>query len=483
MSRGFRIAELAKRSGTPKETIHYYLRIGLLRKPKKTSRNMAYYDETHVEQLQLIKRLRTESYLPLSVIKKILKEGKLAESTRKIDLAGDLFGQGAKTEFEPLTKAQLAERVSVCQERIERWEQSGLLLPEPSADDRAYGWEDLRVAEILAHAEEEAGDEAGEFLLDRFALMESHLTDLVRAEAAQFFSSIIATRDPKMAWQLLTGGRDTVGRYLAVARVRRLRLEIEALLVEVQGALQNEAEENAIVLSAHQRHAGVDEARATLVARHEVSPHEIEPVRALLEHMVQQGDYEDALDVFNRLEPLMQDDEGVRYRVAESMIELGKWDDAFQILTPLDTAGRAKQTTLDLLLAIAILGRLRDRLVAAASSSVEVIGDLVDGLSHLYAARAATALEAPLEAMRIRFLLGRLETGMPQFLGRGKSGRKELRSVIQDVAALRDSSDDPGLGVLDRLELQAVEILAHRTQNPKERLALQTRAAEISAGR
>ncbi len=55
---------------------------GLLRKPKKTSRNMAYYDESHIEQLKLIKRLRTESYLPLHVIKKVLKEGKLGTSAR-----------------------------------------------------------------------------------------------------------------------------------------------------------------------------------------------------------------------------------------------------------------------------------------------------------------------------------------------------------------------------------------------------------------
>ena len=100
MARGFRIAELSRRAETPKETIHYYLRIGLLKKPRKTSKNMAYYDDSHVEQLKLIRRLRAESYLPLSVIKKVLKEGKLAESTRKIDLAGDLFGQGAKTEKE-----------------------------------------------------------------------------------------------------------------------------------------------------------------------------------------------------------------------------------------------------------------------------------------------------------------------------------------------------------------------------------------------
>src|SRR5687767_1992192 len=126
-AQGIRIAELARRSGTSKETIHFYLREGLLRKPKKTSRNMAYYDESHVEQLKLIKRLRTESYLPLHVIKRVLKEGKLGTSARSLDLAGELLGQGARTEFEPLTRRELAERTGLSEKRIAELEDANLV--------------------------------------------------------------------------------------------------------------------------------------------------------------------------------------------------------------------------------------------------------------------------------------------------------------------------------------------------------------------
>src|SRR5687767_1412769 len=122
---GIRIAELARRSGTSKETIHFYLREGLLKKPKKTSRNMAYYDESHVEQLKLIKRLRTESYLPLNVIKKVSKEGKLGTSARQLDLAGELFGQNARAEFEPLTRKALSERTGISEKRIADYEAAG----------------------------------------------------------------------------------------------------------------------------------------------------------------------------------------------------------------------------------------------------------------------------------------------------------------------------------------------------------------------
>lgn len=40
-----KIGELMRRTGTSKETIHHYLREGLLRKPHKTKGNVANYEE------------------------------------------------------------------------------------------------------------------------------------------------------------------------------------------------------------------------------------------------------------------------------------------------------------------------------------------------------------------------------------------------------------------------------------------------------
>src|SRR5687767_2184065 len=196
---GIRIAELARRSGTSKETIHFYLREGLLKKPKKTSRNMAYYDESHVEQLKLIKRLRTESYLPLHVIKKVMKEGKLASSARNLDLAGELFGQGARTEFEPLTREDLAERTKLSEERIAAYEEAGLLRPKLVGKTKHYGHEDVRVAELLHTAEVEAGPGGEPLVLERFQILERHMSELVRDEVAHFFSRVVSEGDPRRA--------------------------------------------------------------------------------------------------------------------------------------------------------------------------------------------------------------------------------------------------------------------------------------------
>lgn len=69
-----KISELARRTNTSKETIHHYIREGLLRKPRKTKGNVANYNEGYVERLLIIKELREHYFLPLPEIKKVLKQ-------------------------------------------------------------------------------------------------------------------------------------------------------------------------------------------------------------------------------------------------------------------------------------------------------------------------------------------------------------------------------------------------------------------------
>ncbi len=72
--RAMKISELTKRTGVSKETIHHYIREGLLRKPRKTGKNTADYSEVYIRKVRLIKELRDNYFLPLPIIKKIMKE-------------------------------------------------------------------------------------------------------------------------------------------------------------------------------------------------------------------------------------------------------------------------------------------------------------------------------------------------------------------------------------------------------------------------
>lgn len=72
----YRMADLVEMAGVPRETIHYYMREGLLPKPVKSARNMAWYNDSHVEQLHLIRSLQEEQLLPLKAIKALLNDPK-----------------------------------------------------------------------------------------------------------------------------------------------------------------------------------------------------------------------------------------------------------------------------------------------------------------------------------------------------------------------------------------------------------------------
>ena len=69
------IGELSKRTGLSTQTIHYYLKEGLLPDPVKTSKTWAYYTYDHVERINMIKNLKERYFFPLKVIKGIRGRG------------------------------------------------------------------------------------------------------------------------------------------------------------------------------------------------------------------------------------------------------------------------------------------------------------------------------------------------------------------------------------------------------------------------
>lgn len=61
MNKQIRISALSALAGVSTSTIHYYVKEGLLPRPLKSGKTMAYYSDEHLERLQLIIRLRQEN--------------------------------------------------------------------------------------------------------------------------------------------------------------------------------------------------------------------------------------------------------------------------------------------------------------------------------------------------------------------------------------------------------------------------------------
>lgn len=75
-----RIGELVTVSGVTRETIHFYLREGLLPPPRKVNARVSYFGPEHLARLQVIQRMR-QAHLPLTLIRKQLEvaEGQPAD--------------------------------------------------------------------------------------------------------------------------------------------------------------------------------------------------------------------------------------------------------------------------------------------------------------------------------------------------------------------------------------------------------------------
>lgn len=116
--KGLKMRELTKATGLPKSTILHYIAQGLLPKPTRTSRNMAFYDPACVERAKYIKTVQGTYAFPLEKIKKILSsrdEGK--DTTALVELHAVVFGAPGGEVFDEkvfrratgLTRRQLSE--------------------------------------------------------------------------------------------------------------------------------------------------------------------------------------------------------------------------------------------------------------------------------------------------------------------------------------------------------------------------------------
>lgn len=147
-----KISELVKQTGVPKETIHYYIREGLLRKPKKNGKNVANYTENYIDQIRLIKGLRDNYYLPLSVIKKILRRIKKQSRTRQsaLQLLSEYFRPIDQFVTKEITGREVfLAATGMGSKWLDKMEEWGILRAEKKNSQLSYSIEDVIIGKLL----------------------------------------------------------------------------------------------------------------------------------------------------------------------------------------------------------------------------------------------------------------------------------------------------------------------------------------------
>ncbi len=216
-----RMGELSRRSGVPASTIKYYMREGLLPGATvATTRNSALYDPALVDNLERIKRMQEEQFLPLWRIKEVLSakaDGRLETVVGVVDRA---FARPGKRR--PVRRSTLLAR-GVSAAELDELTRRGLFAPgELLTGDDA----ELAGALVAAH-------QAG--LTERLDVVE--VLDRYRAAVRRLVNAELDI----FAGHILGGAGDQLGEQTARAleiserlvRILRRRL----LLPELQGAV------------------------------------------------------------------------------------------------------------------------------------------------------------------------------------------------------------------------------------------------------
>jgi DNA-binding transcriptional MerR regulator len=218
-----RMAELAARSGVARETIHFYLREGLLPRPEKGGRTVAYYGEEHLNRLKLIRHLREDKYLPIAEIRRLL-ESPAAESD--LDVLADvlhIIPTGDEGAAPPSADAR-----AVAAER-------GLLGPRSAAGFAQAPREDatdLAERRVLAVVDQALGldEETKKLTLADITACAPALTELVGREAVLFFDAMFESGDVVGSIRALRAGRPAVARFIAAYRDLLLRRIVDEIL-------------------------------------------------------------------------------------------------------------------------------------------------------------------------------------------------------------------------------------------------------------
>ncbi len=146
-----KMRDLIKRTGVSRESIHYYIREGMLPDIEKPSPNQAIYTEEHVERILFIKKLQEKHYLPIPLIKKVLNwqvDSPFDENL--LDIKSDYFmivdnflpqeieGEEAFREFTGISADRLAD-----------FEGYGIITSEKKSGNKVYSHDSIKTGKLI----------------------------------------------------------------------------------------------------------------------------------------------------------------------------------------------------------------------------------------------------------------------------------------------------------------------------------------------
>jgi DNA-binding transcriptional MerR regulator len=220
-----KMSELAEASGVSAGTIKHYLREGLLPEPVRTSRNMAYYPPEFVERVRLIKRLQEQRFMPLKVIRRMLRDDP-QRTQALIELEDRVLETAMAGEEKRISASELHRRYEIPREVIRRLVELDVLTP----NSRGYSPSDVKIVEAICRFRAGGYDERIGFTVYDTLRYKSALEGLVKEEVEILLQRLAEEMDADRAVELVEAGAEplqdlisALHSKLLVAELRRQR--------------------------------------------------------------------------------------------------------------------------------------------------------------------------------------------------------------------------------------------------------------------
>jgi len=217
-----KISELAKRSGIPVPTIKYYIREGLIPRPKRDGRKTSNYDPEYVDRLILIKTLQKERFLPLKVIRKLISTEALTNPPLEMALGSP------DTPDQPSMKNRSLEDLPYPSDKISAIESAGLIHAQDTSEGKGFGPIDSQIIGLIKQRED-----AGipfDYTLNVMGIYQKHFCKAVEEDNRAFFKYMMAHPDEEDLFKYITEGEKTAATYFKLVHTKLSRQNMEKIL-------------------------------------------------------------------------------------------------------------------------------------------------------------------------------------------------------------------------------------------------------------
>ncbi|MBI2059800.1 MAG: MerR family transcriptional regulator [Nitrospirae bacterium] len=229
-----KMSEIARRAAVAPSTIKFYMQQGLLPKPVKTSRNMAYYERSTVERVKLIKELQGKAFLPLHVVRRIMKN---TPDLNDIRAYFHIFrGPVAGTRFEPVEEQKLLEEGHLSSEEIKRLARIGVVEPEARDGKRYYDADDAAIVRLLVKMRKAGFNPERGFKVEQLRMYKEALEPLARREVELAVRGVVGKMKVEdliaVAGEIMSSANELIGvmhRKIVRKMLRSIRKEMEKM--------------------------------------------------------------------------------------------------------------------------------------------------------------------------------------------------------------------------------------------------------------